>query len=941
MQFLDSTKLIVIAIVAAAIWGCARVESVETAGSPGDASNPPQAEPLRTAVSTPAEQPVRLAKKPPTVARGPESRGNAGEAGDWTLAVDRNGGVGIRYKGAPIVRTLYQFWGPNWTWGGPKFQAGPMNNDRAAVSGEVKKLGATITGGLRVIDSRTLRYDLEMTTDQAFPSAVGGGIQWSLKLDSPAFQANSKDPELLEGNTGWVWQVGPDPEQSMTVRFDPPIAKVYFERNQKNTIRTFFLADRISIGRRPVGFTVTLPKGGVIIPSDADRYGPEDTASWFDGALQWDSFPVDLSYLNKDDRPAGRRGPVKADGDRLVFADGTTARFWGANLVGYALFKTPRSNVPEQARRMARLGYNLMRIHHHDSAWVRPNVFDPAQKDTVHLRSESLDSLDYWIKCMKDEGIYVWLDLHVGRSILENDPISQGVEEIRKNKSELKGFNYFNPDVVALMRRFQRQYLDRVNPYTRTAYKDDPAIVGLLITNENDLTQHFGNQMLPVKGNKFHSDRFLHDADVFAEETGLSSKLLGQTWLPGPSKILLNHLEHRFNRLMIDDVRRMGFHTPIATTSYWGNMWLTSLPSLTEGDVIDVHSYGQSEALSVNPRYEANFIPWIGAAQVAGKPLTISEWNVEFPKTDRFTAPLYVASIASLQGWDAPMLYTHSQDALTNSKATGVWSTHMDPAIAGIMPAAAVAFRRGHVSPARDEYCLNLDRPTLFGRKLSPDTSAAIRTLVEQNKLTIGLPKMKELPWFTGSAPAPNARVLTDPDRDLIPNGQDFVKSDTGELVRDWKAGVQTIDTPKTQAVSGWIGATTHELSSAVVEVKSPRKAVVALTSIDDQPLSKSNFILITAVARTQLTQTGGRAVLPFRSEPVVATIRLKTANRDLQLLTLGPSSRVVRRADAVQETGGVRVTIPTTHGTHWYVLQGKSGGTPPQADDSAAPKGR
>ena len=73
------------------------------------------------------------------------------------------------------------------------------------------------------------------------------------------------------------------------------------------------------------------------------------------------------------------------------------------------------------------------------------------------------------------------------------------------------------------------------------------------------------------------------------------------------------------------------------TTNYWSQCCLFSLPALTEGDVIDVHSYGKSEELSKNPRYESNFLSWIGAAQVDGKPLSITEWAVPFPETDRFT----------------------------------------------------------------------------------------------------------------------------------------------------------------------------------------------------------------------------------------------------------------------------------------------------------------
>ena len=82
--------------------------------------------------------------------------------------------------------------------------------------------------------------------------------------------------------------------------------------------------------------TVLLPEGGRITAIDDEKY-PKPTRNWFRQALQWDSSPVDLSYLNASDRPAGRHGRVRADGDALVFEDGTPARFWGTTSPAGAL----------------------------------------------------------------------------------------------------------------------------------------------------------------------------------------------------------------------------------------------------------------------------------------------------------------------------------------------------------------------------------------------------------------------------------------------------------------------------------------------------------------------------------------------------------------------------------------------------------------------------
>jgi hypothetical protein len=561
---------------------------------------------------------------------------------------------------------------------------------------------------------------------------------------------------------------------------------------------------------------------------------------------------------------------------------------------------------------------------HHDAPWIEPNIFDGnGRHDTSRLSALSLERIDWWIKCLKDEGIYVWLDLADRRSVTDNDFVKLGSDEIKQNHGYLDGFNYLNKYVVYLMREFQRQYLSHVNPYTQLAYKDDPAVVGILITNENDLTTHFGSMMRPDK-NPVHHDLLTVEFRRFSATWGLAEDELKKTSLPGQSKLVLNAIENRFNQLMIGDLHALGVRALIATTTAWGEPSLYGLPALTVGDVIDVHVKGGAESLSANPRYAPNFIHWIGAARVEGKPLSITEWSTPFPAADRFTAPLYMASIAALQGWDMPIYYDYAQRPLTGpggSEPEGRiddWSSYNDPALCGVMPAAAVAFRRGHVSPARSHYCLQLDRTQLIDRDLNPKTAAAIRTLIEQSRLSIGLPTIKELPWLVPEKPSGDSTVVTEPDRDFIAPKQSFVRSDTGEILRNWRYGIQTIDTPRTQAVSGWLGGKTIRLGAATIRVDNP-KAVVILTSLDDEPLSSSRSILITAIARAQVATPGH---LPILSEPVTASIELQTKANGLELVALGPDGKPQERMVPSANPEGVTVKLPTRRGTHWYALR-------------------
>ena len=85
----------------------------------------------------------------------------------------------------------------------------------------------------------------------------------------------------------------------------------------------------------------------LLAPAAADDpYGTANTSRWYKNAFSWDNSPVDLSFLNRDERPAGRHGFVKAIGDHFVFEDGTPTRFWGGNLAASAIFSTPVKTSP-------------------------------------------------------------------------------------------------------------------------------------------------------------------------------------------------------------------------------------------------------------------------------------------------------------------------------------------------------------------------------------------------------------------------------------------------------------------------------------------------------------------------------------------------------------------------------------------------------------------
>lgn len=600
--------------------------------------------------------------------------------------------------------------------------------------------------------------------------------------------------------------------------------------------------------------------------TQSKRFGFQDTSLWPQSNLDWRLSPVDLSFLNAPEKPAGRRGFVKAEGESLVFEDGTPARFWGTNLTANALFGTSKDNVKEQAKRISALGFNLVRIHHFDSPWVNPNIFGKDAPDTQTLDSSSLDKLDWWIKCLKDEGIYVWLDLHVQRALTADDHI-YGFDEIRGSAktADLKGYNYVNPTIEQAMKRFNEAYLNHINAYTGVAYKNEPAIMALLITNENDITQHFGNALLPDKKVPLHNRLYMNLAKEFATKNGLPIDETWRSWELGPSKLFLNDLEHRFNIDMISYLRGLGVRIPIATTNSWGNDPLYSLPALTDGDIIDIHAYGGPFELDKNPLMESNMVNWLSMGHVAGKPISVTEWNVSpFPVPDRHSSPLYIASTARLQGWDAVMLYAYALEPLNDAGRPSNWSAFNDPSLIATLPAAALLYRRGHVKEAETTYALTPDREQIFYESISPDTSIASRTASERGKLVVVMPKVPELPWLKNGPIPSGAVIIRNFNQSIIARDATEVLSDTGEIRRNWTKGIYIINTPRTQAAMGWIGNEPIVLPDVTISVRT-RNASVAVQGLDGAPIKSSSSLMISLGAQAIPTDNA----LPFRSEPV------------------------------------------------------------------------
>lgn len=193
----------------------------------------------------------------------------------------------------------------------------------------------------------------------------------------------------------------------------------------------------------------------------------------------------DVSALNV--KPAGADGYIVAkNGHFYESKTDTRVRFLGVSFAAHAAFP-PHADADKVAARIAKLGINIVRLHHMDNDnWAaNAHIWDPAYKDHQHIDAGQLDKLDYLIGQFKKNGVYVNINLHVSRQFTPDDGFPASVNNIPTSYD--KRVDEFDPRMIQLQKNYARDLLTHVNQYTHLSYADDPCVAVVEINNENSL----------------------------------------------------------------------------------------------------------------------------------------------------------------------------------------------------------------------------------------------------------------------------------------------------------------------------------------------------------------------------------------------------------------------------------------------------------------------
>ena len=653
-----------------------------------------------------------------------------------------------------------------------------------------------------------------------------------------------------------------------------------------------------------------------------------------------DAMPVDISFVFADEKPAGKHGFLKPCGDEFRFEDGTKARFWGVNFNGGANF--PEHDYSEKvARRLAQSGCNIVRFHQLDAEWDTPNIYSytkgPRVTTTRKLDPVSMDHLDYLIHCLKEQGIYVYFDMMTYRKFKSGDDVPFA-EELRDSA---KPYSIFDRRLIELQKEFCDQIWNRFNKYTGLLYKDDPVFAMTEITNECDL---YTNCEAPNKNiNSPHYEQEFRDLyKEWLEKNGKTDDYENCDMYDKANETLGRFkldLTLAYYNEMRDYMRSIGVKHPITGTN-WAHGTPMNAVSNNEMDFMDSHHYyydwgwGSTEKFAQNVQVNgiSNIFPNLGYMNTNDRPFFVSEWDMPWPNSYRAEGPIYYAAIGALQNWTGFAIHTYAygtkldkMDILGKEVSSstiggvpyreGIFSVWNDPAKFGLFYHAALITRREDITPAKKKIGVQMTSETKILNK-------AFKTGLEVHNLKLIVP---------GGSTEGCDEIVADTDviPAMDPENPDIIASDNGEVWRSLSGKFGAIDTERTKVIYGRLTAGRNDSMKpnpkTFVKGMSVKGGtdfgVIALSSLTDDPISKSTNMLLSTIGRARNTgaQFDGDKMIeygeaPILSEVVRAEITIETERTDLQVWGVNAEGYYVGRLLPKFEDGKMTFTV----GEHW-----------------------
>lgn len=190
---------------------------------------------------------------------------------------------------------------------------------------------------------------------------------------------------------------------------------------------------------------------------------------------------------------AGADGRISVKDGHFAYADGSRARFFGTIILGEACFPDSAQAV-QLAEKLRSLGYNIVRLKQFDYSYSNGQSIlqNSSTGSSNGLDSAQIRKFDWLVYQLKKNGIYLSMCLHSTRQARRNDGVARW-DTLPSNGIIV---NYIDPAMQQQYKQFVSLLLNHFNPFTRTRYKDEPAIAWFDLDEGNSMIAHWINNWL-------------------------------------------------------------------------------------------------------------------------------------------------------------------------------------------------------------------------------------------------------------------------------------------------------------------------------------------------------------------------------------------------------------------------------------------------------------
>lgn len=687
------------------------------------------------------------------------------------------------------------------------------------------------------------------------------------------------------------------------------------------------------------GLTDTSPYLGIvaITLTDTNPYLPIATKlnqgnlydpTWYPYYVPSDPWAIEgtpLDASNLLEKPSGQHGRVVVDGEKMTFEDGTECQFWGINIADTEFIMT-EADAEATARMMASLGFNCVRFHITSSV-IKEHA---STRENGRLSQEKMNKLGYFLKQLKDNGLYYGFDLPWGNNYKNSD--IKYFDQI--NAAAAK---YYAQDLIKVYDENAKQFITWVNPYTGMTIGEDPSAVWVSLYNESTIFRNanFGND-------DYHNAEIQGYFNAWLREKYPTRDALKLAWTQEDSdqKGLEDHEDQfegtvaiygsgtrnycnrkRYTDMIafLGDMERKTYSDRMAKIKEYAPdillLGTTSCPAggsneytayfytdVKESDIMTFQGYwylpfGNGEAVQAGTKHDrvpvstmANYDKTMYALghfvgqSFAGRPNFQTEWDSSQVNPYRSEANLLMGSFACTQNWN-PFLFNwkpiryddrnYADTVLSAFRMNRGHDTNYRPETMNVFQTLARMVLRNDLKESEKGYYTN----RYFGADVYDSTKQGLRADMRYAACGKSLVTFDDV-YFDEDFTSNDVLKL---EKYGEKNGRYI--SNTDESMVDFNEMIYYVNSPRSQAVTGYNGGKKIELDDVIFDMETAHSTLY-MSSLSNDSLTDTDSMLFTYVADTKnnglkLTDDAMEIIQggtgPLLIQPVIGKITLKS----------------------------------------------------------------